>query len=51
MDDPSPGWRRDAAFAGVSMVEGAMALTKMPAFTTSSASATVSAATAALLAV
>ena len=32
----------------VSMIDGATALTRMPAFTTSSASATVSAATAAL---
>src|ERR1700687_3453759 len=38
-------------FAGVSMVDGAIALTRMPSFTASSASATVSAATAALLAV
>jgi hypothetical protein len=38
-------------FAGVSMVEGAMALTRMPSFTTSWASATVSAATAAFVAV
>jgi len=40
-----------ARFAAVSMIEGATALTRMPLLTTSSASATVSAATAALLAV
>src|SRR5271165_1046886 len=41
----------DLRFAGVSMVEGATALTRMPSFTTSWASATVSAATAAFVAV
>src|SRR6516164_11171524 len=40
-----------ARLAGVSMIEGATALTRMPDLATSSASATVSAATAALLAV
>ena len=38
-------------FSGVSRIEGATALTRMPCLTTSSASATVKAATAALLAV
>ena len=40
-----------ARFAGVSMMEGATALTRMPSFATSSASAAVSAATPAVLAV
>jgi hypothetical protein len=40
-----------ARLAGVSMIDGATALTRMPSFATSSASAAVSAATAALLAV
>ena len=43
---PGIAWR----FAGVSRIEGATALTRMSSFATSSASATVSAATAALLA-
>src|SRR6476659_6602495 len=41
----------EARLAGVSMMEGATALTRMSCLTTSSASATVNAATAALVAV